>query len=462
MASPISWSDYVPCNTSILTVAQLHPVLVAFFWFYCAISYESIGLISHDYSNNKLRFLERANESFNTALRKLPLPYVSTEAGAYEQAEHSPLPSVLATPLVHYASSRGHAAPATRIVVAGIGQSASAYSIYSTESPVSEPYPAPDADMSSSSKVHNPITPRAQGEIRSTKSSGTTIPLTPATHKSRLSQSLSLEHQLADELVPSPLFSRKPKQARITDPDESVAAVRPLPPLPFNHQSDFELRGCRIAQVPAMRKTAVQTIIARYEGSFPSPESIESPSPSSAAAIESPVTPRFKAIRDAFAPNPVNVHLDAYLASPDLNQYNTCLADFRLQLRNHITYLEREITRVHEAQDERTAAKALSKSSFASFWSFEQPICSPKRKSPGARDDIEASDSASAHGEDEHSKESRGRVGKERIERLRLDGWQVRKEEHGYKGSDWYEGLASRVESELSATAAKRAKKPKG
>ncbi|EXJ87036.1 hypothetical protein A1O3_03993 [Capronia epimyces CBS 606.96] len=434
---------------------EIHPVQQMFLWFYRAISYESIGLIAHDYSSNKLRFLYSAKENFTLALRSLPLPYMSTETGVYEQPEYSPLPSLSAIRSVSHANARLHVVSPARTGMAGMVQSASSCSNYSTGSIVLEPHKTPSTDDDSSfGNTHNPITPRLQAELNGTESGSITLPTTPATHKSRLSQSLSLEHKLADELVPSPLFSRKSKKAHITEPDEDIA-LRPLPPLPFSHHSNFELLGSRIVQVPAMRKTAVETLIARYEGCLPLTSSpIQSPTPTghqrTGTVPESPVTPRFKIIRDAFTPNPVNEHLEAYLSSPDMTRYNACLSDFRMQLHNHISYLDKEIGRVHKAQDERTATKALSKTRFASFWSLEHKVSALKRKclnSEGFR--------VCSSPEIENEQATRARPEKERIERLRSEGWHVRKETHGFKGLEWYENLGRCVERELTVTASK-------
>ncbi|EXJ88231.1 hypothetical protein A1O1_05161 [Capronia coronata CBS 617.96] len=450
---------YAPgwAKSHILTSEQIHPVHEVFLCFYHAISYESLGLIAHDYSSNKLRFLDFAKESYNLALKSLPLPYVSTEAGKYEQNAHSPLASVFAAPALHHVNAGIQDTP-SKILASGLVESASACSIYSTDSMISEPYTVLDSSTpsSSSSKKYDPTTPRAQGALKSLESDHLRVPTTPAPHKSRLSQSMSLEHQLADDLVPSPLFSRKSKQARIT---ESVPDVthRPLPPLPFGHQSNFEVRGSRIVQV--LRKTAVDTLIAQYEGCLPlSPSPTQTLSPTvhrnAGTVTESPVTPRFRAIRDAFTPNPVNGNLEAYLSSPDLSEYNASLADFRMQLRNHMIYLDKEISRVHKAQVERTATKALCKTRFASFWSFEHLANTPKRKCRPLQD-IDATSSPDSGVKITGENEPRAQASNERIDKLRLEGWHVRKEDHGFKGVQWYEDLSRRVETELAAAARK-------
>ncbi|KAL2405757.1 hypothetical protein ABEF95_004972 [Exophiala dermatitidis] len=440
-----------------LQTPGVHPILKVFLWFYSAISHESIGLIAHDFSNNKQRFLELARQNVKLALSGLPLPYASTETGGYDQPKYSPLASVFATPSIRRDCHTNRGDSPTKSIMIGVAQSISTYSVYSPESIATSPDTV-GAEHSPSHGAEYLTTPLAKkGELHA---AGTNRPVpspSPPAHTSRLSQSLSLEHELAKEFVPSPLFSHTPKQARLTEPDG-----RPLPPLPFNHKCDFEVQGPRIVQVTAgMRKTAVQTLIARYEGSLPvtsSPAADSSlaplPSFQTSSAEYSPVTPRFKAIRDAFTPNPVNDHLEAYLSSPDLTRYNACLADFRMQLRNLISFLDTEIARVHQVQNERAATKALSKTRFASFWSFPDPAVSTSAGSRSNRSGRGRTDEGRISGiPDAQTTLGPGTQRQERIEKLRSKGWPVRKEKHGFKGSQWYDDLSLRVESELAAAA---------
>lgn len=101
-------------------------------------------------------------------------------------------------------------------------------------------------------------------------------------YKVRLSQSLSLDHQLADHLVPSPLFSRHGStisQAVSSvlpsspTPSQSLAVYKPLPPipqdrplptLPLQAQPHFITTGDKIVLRPR-RTTALATLIAKYE-----------------------------------------------------------------------------------------------------------------------------------------------------------------------------------------------------
>jgi hypothetical protein len=227
-------------------------------------------------------------------------------------------------------------------------------------------------------------------------------------------------------------------------------SARPLPPLPFNHTTKFKLQGTRIVQDPAsnlgIRKTAVQTLIARYEGSLPLPNTPTSTnfptgthnhSPTTNDAYDfSPITPRLLTIRDAFSPDPLNPHLAAYLSSTDLLRYNTTLSDFRSRIRTHLSWLVAEMAKIHTIQTDHTAAKVLAMSTSASSSSSSSRSASRRSAGPTRRG-----------GEDGMLTPTSKK--KTRIQYLRNQGWDVRKEKFGFKGEAFYEELRRRVESEL-------------
>ncbi|KIX02738.1 uncharacterized protein Z518_08680 [Rhinocladiella mackenziei CBS 650.93] len=477
-----------------LQKSDIHPLHQAFLWFYHAICYESIGLMAHDFSSKKLQFLGSAKESFILALQSLPLPYVSAEGGRYEQPDHSPLSLVFATPCVQRMPAEVGDVASPSLRPAEIAQSISSGSIYSTENAISESCTAVDSDEPLAENLQATFTPRTHmAQKESSKCNySTTTPCTPTTHKSRLIQSLSSTHVLAEELVPSPLFSRKPKRARTTqltaqtlsdggtpfrvsgqslgdrmpggteqlcldtESSDSSPTLRQLPPLPFNHKPSFKIQGARLVQIPSpMRQTAVQTLIAKSEGFLPFPPSpLLQPLPwTSHADTEtfsmSPGTPRFKLVRDAFSPSLHNEHLEGYLSSVGVTTYNTSLVDFRTQFRKHITYLDEEMCRVRKARGEHAAAKTLSKTRLASYWSFEHVASASKSKFT----ETQQHGRGCGLGDNE---DPQVKTKKERIERLGRKGWRVRKEDHGFKGIEWYENLRSRVEVELDRYAMRR------
>lgn len=99
---------------------------------------------------------------------------------------------------------------------------------------------------------------------------------------------------------------------------------------------------------------------------------------------------------------------------------------------------------VRELQAERTAKKMLGpKQRFASFWTFEakSPCLSRGRE-----------DRSNNNHEDcgiDDDPDGKAKTQEERIERLRREGWKVRKEKHGFRGVAFYDDLARQVEAEL-------------
>jgi hypothetical protein len=163
-----------------------------------------------------------------------------------------------------------------------------------------------------------------------------------------------------------------------------------------------------------------------------------------------PVTPRFRLIRDAFSPDPRNEDLQAYLSSASLTSYNASLSEFRNRVLHHIMFLGAAIRRVQDIQAQRTATKALSKTRFASFWSLEH--CRDRasiKPDPGPALPSRSSQSPKKQGHEGREPPTFRRAQKERIEKLRCEGWTVQKEKHGFKGVEWYENFRSRVEAEL-------------
>ncbi|EXJ56667.1 hypothetical protein A1O7_07011 [Cladophialophora yegresii CBS 114405] len=461
---------------------EIHGLHRTFLWFYHAVCYEAIGLLAHDFSQKKLHFLDSARESFGLAVKSFPLPFVSTEAGTYAQLDDSPsTPDInFSLPFSDKVVQATHATfPQTpRIKESSLFRSPS--SIYSTASPLKAESISYCADQSPTRKGEPPTTFPTVAEPDIPKDKQLIVPETPGTHRTRPSRVLSSPQALQQELVPSPLFSRHAKQARVPNPANGTNVPRPLPPLPFNHNPlAFTIDGTRITQAPHLRKTAVQTLIARFEGILPLPPStplttIVHSTPSTTPDI---ATPRFRMISDAFSPDPRNEHLETYLtstaASAHLARYNAKLADFRVRLKDHIAYLDGELTRVQKMQNERQAAKQLlgPKQRYASFWSFEAASspCPRRRDRPmeskygdgsehnGSQAGDEVDEVRDRHGDgdgdgagDQEGEDAKAKAKKERMARLRQQGWRVRKENHGFKGVQFYDNLCRCVETELN------------
>ncbi|ETI26319.1 hypothetical protein G647_03096 [Cladophialophora carrionii CBS 160.54] len=463
--------------------SEIHGLHRAFLWFYHAVCYEAIGLLAHDFSRNKLQFLDSARESFDLAVKSLPMPFASTEAGTYAQIDDSPLTadSHFSLPFTDKVAQTTHATfPQAPRIREGSPFRSPSSSIYSTASPLkAEPISDCDDQSPMKKREHPPIFPTV-AEPNEPEDKQPVVPATPATHRTRLSRVLSSPQALQQELVPSPLFSRHAKQARLPQPANGNDIPRPLPPLPFKHNPlSFKTDGTRMTQGPLLRQTVVQTLIARFEGILPLPPSTPLTTAHSIPMTPDIAIPRFRMIREAFSPDPRNEHLETYLTSTasaqlQLARYNAKLADFRARLRDHTAYVDGELARVHKMQNERHAARLLGpKQRYASFWSFEATSspCPRRRNRPtgcggggdahngrqpgedceevdqvGVEVEVDGDGNGDGDGEQE---DANAKAKKERIARLRQQGWRVRKENHGFKGVQFYENLCSCVENEL-------------
>ncbi|KEF60115.1 uncharacterized protein A1O9_04965, partial [Exophiala aquamarina CBS 119918] len=423
------------------TLGPLHPLHEGFLWYYHATCYECMGLAAHSFSKNKLHFLELARDGLDTTLRVLPLAYATSARGIYEEHEESPLPTTIPTKAAAYRYNIIYQpeTPSVRPSTAPI--STSPDSTYSVHSHTSEPLSVFDGEESPA--PYQTYMPPPNPTKQEDPPGWTPLVVLDSTHKDRLIKSLSTMHKLADGLVPSPLFSRSRRNTSTYKEahGEGDGTPRPLPPLPFNHTVKFQIQGDRIVQIPnstPVRKTAVQTLISLFEGSLPLPLP-HSPSSTNSSWSISPFTPRFTQIKEAFSPVPHNHHLEAYLDSADLSCYNASLAEFRHQLRKQISFISDQIHQVQAAQADHAKSKILTQNPLASFWSFEQASTS-------------SSDSIIS-GDGREVEDLQAVAKKARIEKLRLNGWAVSKERHGFKGEQYYENLRRVAERELNVCA---------
>lgn len=203
-----------------------------------------------------------------------------------------------------------------------------------------------------------------------------------------------------------------------------------------------------------MRKTGIQTLIARFEGQLPlsgttSPTSITTDHPSSPYP-STPITPRFDMIHSAFEPHPApSFALDSSPSCPDtstsastcLARLNTLLSSFRNEIKIQLSDVTNLIQKTERLQIEHRREKTLCNSRLASFWSFEptldspQPTTAPSDGPPPAPLTLQ--------------NKSRILTRKKRVEMLRADQWRVSKEKHGFKGEAYYDELCARTTAEL-------------
>ncbi len=403
--------------------SQLHPVYEAFQLFHQAICYEALGSAAHSYSRNKIPLLNSAKEKFEAALGALPPPFASGETAQYDTPKSSPLDlNFPAAKSPRHSMSQNSTVVTLPAFVDGVSTSdaceespptafvpsiqfssrtrtpseASSHYSSSTSSSVSDVYTVPDFDRYSprsdflitSAAIPRTITypdVRKQGEINSGKNhdSGSDTEPTPRkpSYRNRLSACLSSTHVLADNLVPSPLFSRTKKTGQIAYlasgnndipmGDEGACATaqppRPIPHTPYTHRTDHTL-------LP-QRRTAVQTLISKFEQTLPFPNTPSSYTTATHSVsvftpdtqmLITPATARFAAIASIFTTHSLEHQIDIrspelrlseYLSSQSLARYNACLSSFRTSLHASISRIETLIDEGHELQERHVKEK---------------------------------------------------------------------------------------------------------
>jgi hypothetical protein len=434
-------SHYRSIHGLIAKGVQLHGVHCAFLQFHEAISYEALGQAAHAYSRNKLHFLELAKEKFTNTLDSLPQPFDSSKGGG--EATPRPSPIFVGPPTETDAGPRDspESVITPTIEVFNHTRKASDESEYSTSnSSVSETYTVPDFNkysprpdlLAPTRTIPRTVTFPDVAKMDETDDSEDSEDASQQDsldapspehirHKARLSACLSSTHVLANDLVPSPLFSRTKKTAHVpfppglgqlnanTDtitPEVTDQPPRPLPRTPFTHTDHTTL-------LPS-RRTAVQTLITKYENKLPSPNTPSSYTtasvpPSSAftprvQAIpeKTPTTARFANIASIFAPNKADrlaEKVNASLSSHAMARYNSCLADFRTCLHTSISRIEEMIDQAHETHERRLQEKreqdaisatpepkGMGQTRLRSFWLLKDPLPSPVPEVPMARD----------------------------------------------------------------------------
>lgn len=112
----------------------------------------------------------------------------------------------------------------------------------------------------------------------------------------------------------------------------------------------------------------------------------------------------------------------SYLRQGAIDRYNNHLRTFCQQIRAHIVAVNNSINSTAELQRQHRVNQTKR---YASFWSFAGP-------------------------QTENGVDPKDQERKERIERLRDNGWLVRKEKRGFKGTQYYEDLCNKALAELT------------
>ena len=336
--------------------------------------------MAHNYSSNKLPFLNLARQAFASAKNILPLPYLSDENGSYDSPATSPA-------LTGFASNNSvdatqaapptptHNSPTPSPFGATSRRSSIASSDYCQDDTRPSSYCVPDFDD------YSPRQP-LQDINRLSVTHG--FDLIDRDSDEGLRRCLKLDPlEQHSDLAPQPLFINK-KSSVVDLP----VLKQLLPPVPSHGTLQT-----------AQRQTALRVppLVNIYE----SLSTFQDRSP------------------------PSNYVYATANASLHLVRYNAQLSSFRTQLSAHLAFISDAITKTMIIQKEH---KAKQSKRLASYWMLK---------------------SAAEASEEVHRKAADK---KERIDRLRQNGWKVNKERFGWKGDDYYRELRRSVDVELGGS----------
>lgn len=117
-----------------------------------------------------------------------------------------------------------------------------------------------------------------------------------------------------------------------------------------------------------------------------------------------------------------------FVSSPTRHTHIAALyASLRHQLIGHITSVEEAISAAEHVQHHHRLSRAHHLARLSSSVSVSSEFSSDEKVGNDAR----------------------SRLRKERIQRLRVNGWKVTKESHGFKGQRYYEQVRQRAEEDL-------------
>ena len=201
------------------------------------------------------------------------------------------------------------------------------------------------------------------------------------------------------DLVPRPLFVKR-KMDAVKDAVASAEISRAFSPIP----TTLNLSNRKTAPSPLVKSASKAHLV---------PLSLLSPATACRLSSVQDKTPQ---THRASSP---------HLSSRSVAHYNGLLASFRNRISGHIANVEKAMAQTTLLQEEHRAKHSKR---LASFWSFD----------PAATND-------------EDGRESKAQEKRERIEKLKKDGWRVTKEKFGWKGEAYYDELRRKAEVELDA-----------
>ena len=419
-----------------------------------AVCYESLALAAHKYSKHKLTLFKSGHQSFEDALEFLPEEQDTGHFDAISQAlptgqdaksTCSDFDASVSTPVDKPLT------PCPQIFV-------------DRDEPDETPEISNVTDLETTPDFNKYSWSPRQIFADGDNSIGT--PRSDHDHKFRLSQSLSDNHMLEEALVPPPLFKSSDSMSASAVTAQTETG-RPLPQLPFNHNvAAFTHQGSRLVHRPQPNSYAPPTPSRRRLLS-----DIRTPSPS-------PFTPRYNLIRNTFEPrpnpctiSPLEIPLTATTSSHQSTHthsskqasqtFSTTITNLRHRIQtHHLLSITQQLCITHLAQEDHQRRKVKQGTGrVASFWLLK-PISPTSRAVTGPVGPARKGRRRAAgltnnergrwrEDGDQSSSETDCVEMRERIERLRENGWRVGRMVVGFKGTDYYEELERAVLREL-------------
>ncbi|KAL4882663.1 hypothetical protein BJY04DRAFT_38433 [Aspergillus karnatakaensis] len=440
------------------TREPIHAVHRTYLYFYSGISYEAMGQYAHVYSRNKIPLLHNALDCFVACLAGLP-DFASLEEDQVLDLVEGDLES--------------HVKFGTR----GAGYGEVFLGLCGDETGVSEgeeepelgfwlpkdtrsisvsPYPSPSPSPSASTPESRTISPTDSIVSSITDIIDKTLCCPDddpflSDDEGRISttyllstQSLQLDHKGADtialkektaeiRLMPSPLHVRK--------------SFKPLPLITPSLSSSGVATVCSLPPGESQVQTKVPTEIR-----VPTPSRLPLPIK---PAVPFPIMKTRKVKAKSHITKPTN-SISSKAKVKSIKSYNASILSLHGQLTSTITSLKSYIQETTTLQNAHAASKSNPRNNFqrpVSFWSFS-PVKSPSKSRARAASGFGSTVLCRDRNEAQSSPSSgyKRETIKERVVRLRRDGWEtvgLRNGKRGWKGQEYYREFCGQALDEL-------------
>ncbi|KAL9618793.1 MAG: hypothetical protein Q9160_006516 [Pyrenula sp. 1 TL-2023] len=452
--------------------ASAHEPHKAFIHFYSAICYESLGLLAHNYSVKKLSFLGSAREAFEATLNDLPnstsqtsKPFVDLEdpfsdsvSPAQTSGEDEDVSTAVTTPLSASAPSPPPS-PSLNRTTKTFPHSDTLADIENSlhfdpciRLPQADTLADIEASLCPGNEQSSPLD-------KSLPSFASAIRASDTAHlaaRNVAQKQGSRAHIDSPTLFPAPLKFKKGLPKFPGPPP-----ARSLPPLP----------PVVVSPTPKQRKTglvtSIDTLVTAQNAAkerlwcpvpdiFASDENKENVPPPGATpkarnqtSARSPLTERTRSKTRMQVPSPIDTSLanggpkktkwphQVTNRNEHETRYASLLRDLTSQVTAHLSYIESIIVETNFLQQEHRRKKAQGEDGAegrkASYWLLSSQATTNKVK--GSK------------------KETKGPELKEKIERLKKEGWRINKERKGWKGEEYYKNLREKAWAEMEILA---------